>query len=254
MEISYIHFYVENLTRERNYFIEKMGFQSVENSADCFQNSEILVNNDIVFVLSSPIHTSDSVAKYLKKHPSGIIDIAIRVKSIDSFLKDAVKNGAEILQSIQPIKINGQDLRQARIKGWGDLCHTLIESNTKNYFSFPRTKVLGFSVIDHVVLNVCKGELDSAVSFYKKILVLRSQQNFNIQTSRSGLLSEALVDKTGQFQFNINQPSSDNSQIQEFIDHNRGAGIQHIALKTNNLIKTVTQMRRKGPTVSRYPH
>ena len=97
-----------------------------------------------------------------------------------------------------------------------------------------------------MVLNVAQGELDPAVSFYKKILGLRSQQNFNIKTSRSGLLSEALVDKTGEFQFNINQPSSENSQIQEFIDHNRGSGIQHIALKTNNLIETVTHLRRNG--------
>ena len=246
MEISYIHFYVENSTRERNYFIEKMGFQPVENSTHYFQNSEILVNNGIIFVLSSPNSSSDSVGKYLKKHSSGVKDIAIRVKSIDSFLQSAVKNGAEVLQPLQSIQINGQFLRQARIKGWGDLYHTLIESNTKHFWSFPAAKMPEFSIIDHVVLNVCKGELEPAVCFYKKILGLRSQQNFTIQTSRSGLLSQALVDKTGQFQFNINQPSSDNSQIQEFINHNRGAGIQHIALKTNNLIKTVTQLRHNG--------
>ena len=93
MEICYVHFYVEDSIRERNYFIDKMGFQPIKNGTNCFQNSEFLVNNGITLILSSPVNGSDSVAKYLKNHPSGVSDIAIRVKSIDSFQKNLLRLG-----------------------------------------------------------------------------------------------------------------------------------------------------------------
>ena len=107
------------------------------------------------------------------------------------------------------------------------------------------TKSCNFTDIDHVVLNVAGGELESAVKLYRDLFDFRVQQNFEIQTSRSGLTSQALIDNEG-VQFNINQPTTANSQIQEFIDLNRGSGIQHLALRSPNLIADVAQMRQSG--------
>jgi len=105
---------------------------------------------------------------------------------------------------------------------------------------------LGLMGIDHVVLNVGAGELTAAVAWYERVLGFQCQQAFAIQTERSGLCSQVLIHPEGSVQFPINEPTSTNSQIQEFLDHNRGAGIQHIALKTQDILKTHAQLRTLG--------
>ncbi|MEL7407924.1 MAG: VOC family protein, partial [Cyanobacteria bacterium J06558_2] len=102
------------------------------------------------------------------------------------------------------------------------------------------------ATIDHVVLNVARGQLNNAVSLYQELFGLRVQQQFKIQTNKSGLASQALIDDSGAVQFNINEPTDSNSQIQEFIDCNHGSGIQHLALRSPDLISDVAQMRRRG--------
>ncbi|NJK37964.1 MAG: 4-hydroxyphenylpyruvate dioxygenase [Oscillatoriales cyanobacterium RM2_1_1] len=97
--------------------------------------------------------------------------------------------------------------------------------------------------IDHVVLNVESGDLAAAVQWYQTALGFQSQQNFTIQTDRSGLHSQVLTHSQENIRFPINEPISPHSQIQDFLDHNQGSGIQHIALRTNNLIQIVQELR-----------
>ncbi len=103
-----------------------------------------------------------------------------------------------------------------------------------------------FASIDHAVLNVAAGDLELALTFYEQTLGFRRQQKFNIQTGRSGLYSQVLIHPDGKAQLPVNEPTSINSQIQEFLDANRGAGIQHLAIKTRNIIKIVRRMRQNG--------
>jgi 4-hydroxyphenylpyruvate dioxygenase len=102
----------------------------------------------------------------------------------------------------------------------------------------------GVESIDHVVLNVEKGQLTAAIDWYQKVLGFQPHQIFDIQTDASALRSQVLV--RDQIQFPINEPSSGNSQIQEFLDHNRGPGIQHVALHTWNAIRTINELCRRG--------
>jgi 4-hydroxyphenylpyruvate dioxygenase len=104
----------------------------------------------------------------------------------------------------------------------------------------------GLIDIDHVVLNVAQDQLAAATQWYQDLFDFRVQQSFEIQTNYSGLYSKALIDTSGQVQFNINEPSTTNSQIQTFLDLHGGAGIQHVALRADNIFQSVTQMRAQN--------
>ncbi|MBW4488399.1 MAG: VOC family protein [Trichocoleus desertorum ATA4-8-CV12] len=102
-----------------------------------------------------------------------------------------------------------------------------------------------FTQIDHAVLNVGVGELEPAIAWYEKVLGFQPQQQFAIQTKYSGLRSQVLVHPEGGAQLPINEPTSASSQIQEFLDLNRGPGIQHIALQTDDIVAAIAQLRQR---------
>lgn len=263
MKIDHIHFYVEDAAQQRDWFIQKMGFKSIGSYFNNDARTEIVGINSIFFLISSPLTTTSSVALYLQSHPSGVADIAFQVNDIEAYLTKIFHLGIKVIQPTQTYYLDGNFIKWAKIKGWNDLEHTLIENNTSiPFFNIFNHSVVNqdldsnnsnnlqissnISYIDHVVLNVESGQLRSAVNFYQRIFNFQIKQTFSISTNYSGLYSEALVDSSGQISFNVNEPSSASSQIQEFINANGGSGIQHIALHTSNIINTVGQMRKLG--------
>jgi len=249
MEIAYIHFYVPDVQRSRDWFIEIMGFSFLGQRINVHTITEIVGINDILFLLSAPLKETSPVAAYLKKHPPGVADIAFKIKDFDLFAEKLADLEVEILENTL---VSPENVRAIKIKGWGNLEHTVIEAQdlTENNICDLQSNITG---IDHVVLNVQRSQLKSAVAWYQKIFNFQVQQLFTIKTPNSGLYSEALIDPSHQIQFNINEPTSHNSQIQEFLDLNLGSGIQHIALKTNDILQTVRQMKNLGLTFLEIP-
>jgi 4-hydroxyphenylpyruvate dioxygenase len=249
MEIAYIHFYVPDVQRSRDWFIETMGFSFLGQNINAHTITEIIGMNSILFLLSAPLQETSPVASYLKKHPPGVADIAFKIQDFDSFIQKLVDLEVEILENTL---VSPENVRAITIKGWGNLEHTLIEAQdpTENNICDLKSNITD---IDHVVLNVPRSQLKSAVAWYQKIFNFQVQQLFTIKTPNSGLYSEALIDPSHQVQFNINEPTSVTSQIQEFLDLNLGSGIQHIALKTNNILQTVRQMKNLGLTFLEIP-
>ena len=253
MKIDSVHFYVTDAGKTSNWFTHYLGFQVIDTYQDEHTYSEIVEHNSIYFIISSALSNASPVADYLKSHPEGIIDVAFRVDNLSSILDRAAKLGIRITQPLQQ-----QDkIKYARIAGWDCLEHSLIESPPETrYYFLPNLEfktilnssqpVTRFTNIDHMVLNVAVGELQPAVTYYQNLFDFQIQQTFKIQSKYSGLYSQALIDSTAQVQFNINEPTDPHSQIQEFIDLNGGAGIQHLALHTSDLTTTVTQMRSLG--------
>ena len=240
MKIDRVHFYVENAQASRDWFINQLGFQSVASSEDWHTCTEVVNNGAVCFVLSSPLNITSPVAKFLNQHPPGVADIAFSVDDVEKAIALASFGGAKVLENVQIDTANGS--KWAKISAWGSLTHTLVEKAEKK----PRFSPSSFTGIDHVVLNVEAGDLDSAVTWYQDTLGFQAKQTFKIQTERSALHSQVMVSPNNQVQFPINQPASPNSQIQEFLDANKGAGIQHIALETANIISAIAQFRRCG--------
>lgn len=241
MKIDRICFNVENAQASRNWFINQLGFQLIASNADLHTCTEVVNNGAVCFVLSSPRTTASPVAKFLSQHPPGVADITFSVDDVEQAIAKAIFGGAKVLATVQTDSKNGN--KWGKISAWGGLTHTLVEKGQKGAIF---SAVSSFTGIDHVVLNVDAGDLELAVAWYRDTLGFEAKQTFKIQTERSALHSQVMVSPDRQVQFPINQPASANSQIQEFLDANRGAGIQHIALETANIISTVSQFRRCG--------
>lgn len=265
MRIDHVHFYVEDAIASRDWFVNQLGFQAVAGGTN-HTCTQVVKNNSVHFVLSSPLTPLSPVADFLRQHPPGVADIAFCVEDVEDVMTRAIAHGAKVLQ---PIQQNKSCLKWGKIAAWGSLTHTLIErrippcppeargegEQENCYYPLlaehlkpytPVAAVNTFTGIDHVVLNVATGDLERAVAWYQKTLGFHSQQSFKIQTDRSALHSQVMVSPNSGVQFPINQPASPNSQIQEFLDVNKGSGIQHIALHTQNIVSAIAQFRSRG--------
>jgi 4-hydroxyphenylpyruvate dioxygenase len=204
-------------------------------------------------VFSSPLSFTSPVAQYLNFHPSGVVDIALRVDDLESIINQANNLGVEVLQGTQINSSSSSKFKYAKLLGWNSLQHTVIETAEQPDYCLPEiiiepyqtdvTFATNITNIDHIVLNVAQGQLNSAVEKYQALFDFETQQSFKIKTANSGLSSRALVDNSGEVQFNINEPSTANSQIQEFLNYNHGSGIQHLALRSHNLIADIAQIQ-----------
>jgi len=272
MRIDHIHFYVKDALACCNWFVEQMGFQCVASGASCHTRTTVVKSGAIYFVLSEAIASNSPVAQFLRHHPPGVADIAFNVSDLECVIEQLLKRGAKVLQPLQIHHYESGHLKWAKVAAWGDMTHTLVEgcgirpipdfpvqvdwlkSNVHSQQSNVNTPLTeAFTHIDHVVLNVAAGDLSKAVEWYQQVLDFQPQQVFTIQTEKSGLCSQVMVHPETGTQLPINEPTSTNSQIQEFLDVNRGPGIQHIALATRNIVNAIAQLRRQGMSFINVP-
>ncbi|MFM7366079.1 MAG: 4-hydroxyphenylpyruvate dioxygenase [Cuspidothrix sp.] len=251
LRIDHVHFYVEDARKWRDWFVYCLGFQTVNDSiwTNLFDHqkslhtcTEVVRSESIYFLLSSPVLPTSPVAEFLRQHPAGVADIAFAVDDVEALIARAISYGAKILHPVEDVGY----YQYAKLAAWGSLQHTLITRKQTKMGEIENIFYAPISAIDHLVLNVGVGELEKAISWYQNIFDFQPQQTFNIQTDRSGLHSQVMISADGNVQLPINQPASPNSQIQEFIEVNRGAGIQHIALKTGNIVDTISRFRSAG--------
>lgn len=263
MNIDHIHFYVEDAGRSRDWFVQTMGFEPVSGGARESAQTEVVKSGPIYFVLSSPLNSAGPIAEFLRVHPPGVVDVAFRVADIEAVMAWAITAKAKVLEPVQSESVKQGGLKWAKILGWGALQHTLLEragttpllpSTAGGSPLLPAIMNRGnqhastthFTGIDHVVLNVATGDLKPALAWYQKVLQFQPQRSFAIQTARSALRSEVMVHSAGSAQIPINEPASVSSQIQEFLDFNRGPGIQHIALQTSDIVQAIAGLRERG--------
>ncbi|MFM5899442.1 MAG: 4-hydroxyphenylpyruvate dioxygenase [Dolichospermum sp.] len=255
MLVDHVHFYVEDAVRWRDWFVYCLGFQEINEgifpSLSYHQKSlhtctKVVKSGSVFFLLSSPILPTSPVAEFLRQHPPGVADIAFLVDDMEALTTKAINNGAKLLEPV----VDTGFCQYAKIAAWGSLHHTLITRNREKIREEIRDKREQvdhvITAIDHLVLNVGVGELETAVNWYQNIFDFYPQQSFKIKTDRSGLHSRVMISPYGNIQLPINEPASPSSQIQEFIEVNRGAGIQHIALQIPNLIDAIVSFRAAG--------
>ncbi|NJM56352.1 MAG: 4-hydroxyphenylpyruvate dioxygenase [Synechococcales cyanobacterium RU_4_20] len=262
MKLDHIHFFVEDAVAQRDWFVQRMGWRSLGASLPNpgFPNThtERLQLGGLDFLVSSPLDEAGPVAQYLHRYAPGVADVAVQVMAAQATKVSALGSG-----QIAPGDFASVGTGWATVQGWGSIRHTLVETGALGALegsSFcdhhwplelgppnPQTMAHPHSPkIDHLVLNVPKGELDAAVQFYQNLFDLQLQQSFRIQTDHSGLHSQVLYSPQHQCYFNVNEPASASSQIQTFLDANRGAGIQHLALACGPIVPTIAALRSRG--------
>jgi 4-hydroxyphenylpyruvate dioxygenase len=242
MEIDCIYFWVVDAARMRDLLVDRLGLEQLADRSNAHTIEYLVGNAHLLFSIASPLDSISPVVSYLNLHPSGVKDVSFRVSDLAEISCKVDRLGVKILASS-----TSQDRVQwLRIQGWGAIEHTIMQSASRHP-ELPNAALTETIVgIDHIVLNVAAGELELAVDWYRDLFDFQVQQTFDIQTKTSGLASKALVSSCGKIRFNINEPSSSNSQIQEFLDLNRGAGIQHIALQTHDLSTTIDKLQQQA--------
>jgi len=258
MHFHHLHFYVEDAAFWQEWFIDKLAFRAAREPLGGERGSRYksLKQGEIEVRLSDPLLSAEA-EQYLQQHPPGVGDVALTTGRFDAVVTRAISQGAKLLRKVSGAL--GQ--RQCQLQGWADLRHTLIEASADSAeqrsslstsalsmpaLSMPASRTSSLSTIDHVVLNVARGQMAIASSWYQRVFGLTQGQRFEITTARSGLCSQVLVHPQGSLQLPINEPSSDNSQIQEFLQHNRGAGVQHVALRSLDAISAIARFRQRG--------
>lgn len=265
MKIDQIHFYVENASWWRHWFVSKMGFEQIASPTHADNTLiEAVQSGQAKFLIYSPQNSQSAVASYLQQHPPGVAEVTFEVSHLQQQLQRIHEQGVPLRQPLNTVETSNGCLRWCQIIGVTGLIHTLVERVGEtpllpwfpDWVTQPSTDVskgLYFTGIDHVVLNVPEGQLEPTVNWYEHVLGLQRKQSFSIQTSRSGLNSQVLAHPEGSLQLPVNQPSSQNSQIQEFLDFNRGSGIQHLALSTPKITEATFNLKQLGVSFLRVP-
>ncbi|ACB50661.1 4-hydroxyphenylpyruvate dioxygenase [Crocosphaera subtropica ATCC 51142] len=257
--LDHVHWYVKNADYWKKWFINVMGFHAIAGGHNDHTYTEIVKTGSkdypIIFVISSPLSPQSPVAKFLEIHPPGVADIAFRVNNLKACLEKIKNLGTVIQEPMKEKKYTNGYLQWSKIISQTGLIHSLFERRgdtsilPENWIEKkPSNKINKnyFLALDHLVLNVPQGELNSTIDWYNKILGFQKKQFFKIETPQSGLYSQVMFHPVSNIQLPINEPISKNSQIQEFLDINNGSGIQHIALRTNKITEVIKQLRKNG--------
>lgn len=253
MHFHHLHFYVEDVAFWRCWFVSKLAFKVAgdrellkgRSSFELSSMPVVLVHGAVEIRLSGrdssaeALGQGDEVATYLGKHPDGLADVAFASDRFNAVVETAIAQGAQLTRAIH---INEKGQRQCQFQGWANLRHTLIESAE----SATQPNDAFLQEIDHVVINVPKGELAAAADWYQRTFALSYGQRFEIKTAHSGLRSQVMMHSSGSLQLPFNEPSSQNSQVQEFLRHNKGAGVQHVALRSADAVRAIAHFKSQG--------
>jgi len=252
---DHIEFYVDNADQWRDFFVRKYGMMPRAYGDDSTglvgRRAHVVGQGRVNFVVSEPQGAgagADFIRHHLDVHGCGVRDVAFKVKDAKLALAEAQRRGARVVRELY----EDAAITDGAIAAYGDTIHSLVERRDHSVFGPGFRNVPGgiedrdinFAMIDHVVANV--EHMDEWVTYYEQVFGFDLFMHFDINTGRSALMSKVVSSTDGWVKLPINEPSSANSQIQEFLDQYRGPGVQHIALLTPDIVATIEEMRRMG--------
>jgi 4-hydroxyphenylpyruvate dioxygenase len=260
--IHHIELLVGNAKQATYYYRHAFGFSQLAYAGPETgvreQASYVLYQGQIRLVLSTPLRPSDPMAEHLRLHGDGVLDIAFLVDDVDEVFREAVARGAHVALDPYDRSDDFGRVRRAKIRAYGDTLHSFISMADYNGPFLPGYRIrrqpapgAGLERIDHVVGNVEDGRMNDWGTYYNKVLGFHQFMTFDdkdISTEFSALRSKVMADPNDLIKFPINEPAAGKrkSQIQEYLDYNVGAGVQHIALTTRDIIHTVSVLQDNG--------
>lgn len=261
---DYVELYVGNAKQSAHYYKTAFGFQSFAYSGletGCKdKTSYVLKQGKIVLILTTSHDPESEISQHVRKHGDGVKVIALWVDDARKAYEETVKRGAKpYFEPVESSDDNGRVVRSG-IHTYGDTVHVFVErKNYKGLFlpgfvahtSEYNPKDMGFKYIDHMVGNVELGAMNTWADFYGRVMGFANLVTFDdkdISTQYTALMSKVMTNGNGRIKFPINEPAHGlkKSQIEEYLDFYRGAGCQHIAIATDDIIESVTRMRAAG--------
>jgi len=268
---DHIEFYVGNARQASLFYQHCMGFELIAYAGPETgirdRASYVLQQNKIRFVFTTSLLPESEISAHVKKHGDGVKVLALGVDDATKSFKETTSRGAEPASEPQTLSDEFGEVVVSSIKTYGETWHTFVErKNYKGPFvpgykpvkSSLAVSPVGLKYIDHCVGNVELGQMNRWVDFYETVMGFKLLITFDdkdISTEYSALMSKVVSNGNGFIKFPINEPAKGKkkSQIEEYLDFYHGAGVQHIAIATDDIIHTVSELRKRGIEFLRVP-
>ena len=261
---DFVEYYVGNAKQAAHFYKTAFGFQDLAyaglETGVKDRTSYVLKQGRIKLILTSPLKSDSPINDHIVKHGDGVKNIALWVDDARKSYETTVARGAE--SAFEPYELEDEDGKVvlAGIKTYGETIHTFVERKNYNGVFMPGYRKLetgynptqtGLKYIDHMVGNVDWNEMNTWSEFYAKVMGFTQLVSFDdkdISTEYTALMSKVMTNGNGRIKYPINEPAEGlkKSQIEEYIDFYEGAGCQHLAVATDDIIHTVSEMRARG--------
>jgi 4-hydroxyphenylpyruvate dioxygenase len=261
---DYVEFYVGNAKQSAHFYKTAFGFQSFAyrgletGSKDSV--SYVLKQDKIRLVLTTPLNSKSPINDHIVRHGDGVKVIALWVEDARSAYEETTKRGAKSYMEPTVEKDEHGEVVRAGIYTYGETVHMFVERKNYNGQFLPgfqewksdyNPTPVGLKYIDHMVGNVGWGQMNKWVKWYEDVMGFVNFLSFDdkqIHTEYSALMSKVMSNGNGRIKFPINEPAkaAKRSQIEEYLDFYEGEGVQHIAVATDDIIGTVSQLRARG--------
>lgn len=261
---DYIEFYVGNAKQAAHFYKTAFGFQSLAyaglETGLKDRVSYVLKQDKIRIVLTTALNSNSPIGEHVKKHGDGVKVIALWVDDAKKAYKETIERGAK--SYLEPVKESDEfgEVVKSGIFTYGETVHLFIErKNYKGDFlpgfikweSDYNPSSVGLKFVDHMVGNVGWGEMNTWVKWYEEVMGFVNFLSFDdkqIHTEYSALMSKVMSNGNGRIKFPLNEPAKGKkrSQIEEYLDFYESPGVQHIAIATDDIIKTVRELRSRG--------
>ena len=261
---DYVELYVGNAKQSAHYYKTAFGYQSLAyaglETGVRDRTSYVLKQDKIRLVLTTPLTQDSPINDHLKKHGDGVKIVALWVEDATSAYEETMKRGAVSFMEPTVEKDEFGEVVRSGIYTYGETVHLFVERKNYNGIFLPGYKewksdynpeAVGLKYIDHMVGNVGWNEMNTWVKFYEDVMGFVNFLSFDdkqIHTEYSALMSKVMSNGNGRIKFPINEPAEGKkrSQIEEYLDFYGGPGVQHIAIATDDIISTVTQLKARG--------
>lgn len=258
--IDHIRHYVNNARQAAFFYQHTFGFAiKGYNGLETGQKHEVdylLEQGEIRLLFTAPVRPGHPMAELIAKHGDFVQDIAFEVDDVDAAFETAVARGAEPARLPFTLHDERGEVRIASIQTYGDTIHTFINRDKFQGRFLPHFRDLdepgdpiGLIEVDHVVGNVELGKMNVWVKWYEDVLGFKNLISFDdkdISTEYTALMSKVMAN--GRIKFPINEPAEGKkkSQIDEFLEFFGGPGVQHVAMRTDDIVHTVSRLRARG--------
>ena len=261
---DHVEFYVGNAKQAAYYYQSAFGYNLVAYAGPETglrdRVSYVLQQGKIRLVLTASLDPNSEIAKHVQIHGDGVKVLALWVDDAEKSYYETMSRGAK--SAFEPKKLVDEhgEVVVSAIHTYGDTIHTFVERKNYKGAFMPGYKAakstipvepIGLKHIDHCVGNVELGDMNKWVKFYEDVMGFKLLVTFDdkdISTEYTALMSKVVSNGTGYIKFPINEPADGRkkSQIEEYIEFYRGAGVQHVAIATDDIIHTVGELRRRG--------
>ncbi|MEJ7586107.1 MAG: 4-hydroxyphenylpyruvate dioxygenase [Ferruginibacter sp.] len=261
---DYVEFYVGNAKQAAHFYKTAFGFQSLAYAGPetglTNKVSYVIRQNKLTFVLTTPLKPGNAIADHIQKHGDGVKVLALMVDDAAGAWNETTSRGGKSYMEPFSLKDEDGEVMISGIHTYGDTVHLFIER--KNYAGIFMPGFIawksgynpaetGLLYVDHCVGNVGWNQMDPWVSFYETVMGFRNILTFDdndISTEYSALMSKVMSNGNGYVKFPINEPAAGKrkSQVEEYLDFYNGEGVQHVAIATSDIVRTVTELKNRG--------